>query len=113
VWNQFATVHSVAELAERVQAVAGSLGLAAEIAAVENPRLEAESHYYNPDREHLIRLGYEPTTDVAAELRTVLEDLLPHRARIVAHRAGLVPDVHWDGTRRRVRMMRRSRGEAA
>lgn len=113
VWNQFATVHRVGELAERVQAVALSLGLAAEIAEVENPRVEAEAHHYNPDREHLVRLGYEPTTDVEGELRGVLEDLLPHRARILAHRDALVPDVRWDGTRKRVRVVRRSRGEAA
>jgi UDP-sulfoquinovose synthase len=96
-----------------VQAAAAELGVRAEIAEVENPRIEAEAHYYNPDREHLIRLGYQPTLDVAGELRAILEDLLPHRARILAHRAALLPDVRWDGSRRPVRLAPRSRDERA
>lgn len=33
----------------------------------------------------------------------MLEDLLPHRDRILRHKHVLLPDVHWDGTRRRVK----------
>ena len=32
----------------------------------------------------------------------MLEDLLPHRDRIAKYQSALLPDVHWDGTRRQV-----------
>jgi UDP-sulfoquinovose synthase len=100
VFNQFEEVYSVMELAERVQKVAGSLGLSVEIRPIENPRTEAEEHYYNPDHEHLLALGYEPTHDMAHELETMLGDLRPHAARIEARREAQFPDIRWDGSRR-------------
>ncbi|MCL6640562.1 MAG: NAD-dependent epimerase/dehydratase family protein, partial [Candidatus Rokubacteria bacterium] len=103
VFNQFAETYTVFELAERVQRVAGELGLRVEVRPTENPRIEQEEHYYNPDHEQLQRLGYQPTRDVEGEIRTILEDLLPHRSRILARSQALVPDIRWDGRRRKVR----------
>ncbi|HXG04374.1 MAG TPA: NAD-dependent epimerase/dehydratase family protein [Candidatus Binatia bacterium] len=103
VFNQFAETYTVFELAERVQRVAGELGLRVEVRPTENPRIEQEEHYYNPEHEQLQRLGYKPTRDVEGEIRTILEDLLPHRSRILARSQALVPDIRWDGRRRKVR----------
>jgi UDP-sulfoquinovose synthase len=100
VFNQFEEVYSVMELAKRVQKVAGTLGLDVEIRPIENPRTEAEEHYYNPDHEHLLALGYEPTHDMDHEIKTMLEDLRPHAARIEARREAQFPDIRWDGSRR-------------
>jgi UDP-sulfoquinovose synthase len=102
VFNQFEETYSVYELAERVRKVADGLGLPAEIRATENPRIEKEEHYYKPDHEHLRQLGYEPTRDMEGEIRIVLRDLLTYRERIVAHKHALVPDIRWDGRRRKV-----------
>jgi UDP-sulfoquinovose synthase len=102
VFNQFEEVYDVTELAGKVQAVATDLGLDCEIRNLENPRRELEEHYYNPDHSGLLALGYVPTHDVAAEIRVMLEDLLPCRDRIEALRDVLIPDVQWDGGRRRV-----------
>jgi UDP-sulfoquinovose synthase len=106
VFNQFQEVYGLGELADMVQRVAGGLGLDVEVCPVENPRLEAASHHYAPDHQHLLDLGYEPTTDIEAEVRPVLEDLLEHRARIAAHADALVPGVRWDGRRERVGWLR-------
>jgi UDP-sulfoquinovose synthase len=100
VFNQFEEVYSVGELARRVQRAAQGIGLQAEIRPIENPRMEAEDHYYNPDHEHLLTLGYQPTHDMDTELKTVLKDLLPHRHRIEGRKEAQFPDIRWDGSRR-------------
>ncbi len=108
VFNQFEECYTVEELAEKVRVASHDVGLEVEIEYFENPRTEKHEHYYNPDREHLIRLGYQPTHDVVAEMRIMLRDLMAHRERIEQHRDILIPDIRWDGTRRRSQMIDRS-----
>jgi UDP-sulfoquinovose synthase len=102
VFNQFEEVYDLTELALKVQKVAGEFGLEAEVRNLENPRQELESHYYCPERQHLLDLGYEPTHDVDGEIRAMLEDLLRYRSRIEAKKDVLIPDVRWNGSRRKV-----------
>jgi UDP-sulfoquinovose synthase len=102
VFNQFAEVYDVTELAEKVQKVGDRLGLEVEVRNLENPRTELEEHYYNPDHQHLFDLGYEPVHDVEDELLLMLDDLLVHRDRILEKRGVLIPDVRWDGRKERV-----------
>jgi len=101
VFNQFEECYSIEELAEKVREAASAVGLQVEIDHFDNPRTEKEQHYYNPDRQHLIDLGYQPTHDAVAEIRIMLKDLMPHKERILAKRAVLIPDIRWDGTHRR------------
>jgi UDP-sulfoquinovose synthase len=101
VFNQFEDVYDVTELAERVQRAAKKHGLEVPIEPIENPRAEAESHYYNPDHQNLLDLGFEPTRDMDSELNRVFEDLIPHRERIEARKESQFPDIRWDGTRRK------------
>jgi UDP-sulfoquinovose synthase len=105
VFNQFEEVYGVTELAKKVQKVGASLGLSVEIRNLENPRTEKEEHYYNPDHKHLLDLGYKPTHDVEAELKIMLDDLMKHRGRIEARKEALIPDIRWDGTRRKVKFL--------
>jgi len=102
VFNQFAEVYDITELALKVKKVARDLGLRVEVENLENPREEMEEHYYKPEHQHLFDLGYQPTHDVEAEMRFMLEDLLRHRDRIEAKRDALIPDVRWDGRRDKV-----------
>lgn len=102
VFNQFEEVYDVTELAAKVKTVAGGLGLSVEVRNLENPRKELEEHFYRPDHQHLIDLGYRPTHDVETELGIMLRDLLRYRDRIEAKRAVLIPDVRWDGRREKV-----------
>jgi UDP-sulfoquinovose synthase len=101
VFNQFEEVYDVTELAQKVQKVGQSLALDVQIRNLENPRKEMEEHYYNPDHKHLFDLGYKPTHDVEAEMRIMLQDLTEYRQRIEAKRDVLIPDIRWDGTRRK------------
>jgi UDP-sulfoquinovose synthase len=102
VFNQFEEVYDITELALMVQKVAGTLGLAVEVRNLENPRQEQEDHYYNPDHRNLLDLGYEPTRNVEAEIRFMIEDLMKYRDRIEAKKHALIPDVRWDGSRQKV-----------
>lgn len=102
VFNQFAEVYDITELAFNVQKVAGQMGLNVEVRNLENPRKELEEHYYKPDHSHLFNLGYRPAHDVEAEIRIMLADLMRFRDRIEAKREVLIPDVRWDGCREKV-----------
>lgn len=75
IFNQFVETFSVIELAERVQQVAQGLGFSTEVKPIENPRVEAEEHYYNPAHTGLLELGLEPhylTDDVLGEMMTLV-----------------------------------------
>jgi len=105
VFNQFEEVYSVTELAEKVKRVGNEIGLNVQISNIENPRIEQEQHYYNPDHRHLLDLGYEPTHNVEQELRIMLRDLSRYRSRIEEKKEVLIPDIRWDGTRRKSRFL--------
>ena len=86
-FNQFENAYSISELAFMVREVAAELGLAVEIRHYDNPRAELEEHYYQPDRQHLLDLGYEPTRDIKGVMKRMLLDLLaPRRAHRSAGR---------------------------
>ncbi len=101
VFNQFENAYSISELAHMVQAVAAEIGLKVEIRHYENPREEKEEHYYNPDRQHLLDLGYQPTRDIKSVMKQMMKDLLDNRDRIQANAEVLIPDIRWDATRKR------------
>lgn len=101
VFNQFQEVYDVTELAGKVARVGKSLGLNVEVHNLENPRQEMEEHYYHPDHQHLLDLGYKPAHDVEAEMEIMLKDLMKYRDRVEAYREVLIPDIRWDGTRRK------------
>ena len=102
VLNQFQEVYDVTTLALKVENVARGLGLEVEVRNLVNPRRELEEHYYNPDHQHLFDLGYKPSHDVEREIEIVLTDLLRWQARIEEKRDLLLPDIRWDGSRKRV-----------
>jgi UDP-sulfoquinovose synthase len=102
VFNQFEEVYDVTQLALKVQKVARNLGLDTTVQNLENPRFEAEEHYYRADHKHLFDLGYRPAHSVEAEVDIMLRDLLKCRDRINAKREALIPDIRWNGRRARV-----------
>jgi len=60
IFNQIMETFSANELAEKVQRVAKRLGYKVEIDHLENPRREAEEHYYNPTYQGLVEIGVKP-----------------------------------------------------
>ena len=99
VVNQFEEVYDLTELAAKVKSAASNLGMDVEIRNLVNPRKELEEHYYEPDHQNLLDLGYSPTHDVEAEVTIMLEHLRKYSDRIEARREVLIPDVRWDGNK--------------
>jgi UDP-sulfoquinovose synthase len=95
VFNQFDETYSVNDLASHVVKVSGEYGLDAKVWSVENPRVEREEHYYNPDRKKLPALGFKPAHDLDAELRLTIPVLMRYRDRIEAKKAAIMPKIKW------------------
>jgi UDP-sulfoquinovose synthase len=60
VFNQFTEQFSVVELAELVRKAGAEIGMDVAIHPIENPRVEAEEHYYNAAHTKLLDLGLRP-----------------------------------------------------
>ncbi len=94
ILNQFVELFSVNSLAAMVERVGNELGLQVRIRAVENPRKEAEEHYYNPVHRGLIELGLQPhhlTDEVLAEMLKVVRG---YRDNVRDHQ--ILRGVKWD-----------------
>lgn len=94
-FNQFDECYSVNELAEHVVKISGEFGIDANIWHIENPRVEAEEHYYNPDREKLSDLGFKPTMTLDDELRITIPQLMKYKSRIEEKRDRIKPTINW------------------
>jgi len=76
IFNQIMETFSVNELAEMTRRVGEKRGYKVKIEHLENPRKEAENHYYNPAYQGLIDLGVKPhylTDQVMQEMFEVVE----------------------------------------
>lgn len=94
VFNQFTQLFSVNDLAEIVARAARSRGRTVEISHIENPRVEAESHYYNPKHSELERLGLVPnllTDGFVSEMLDIAE-----RSRENVNTSVIDPEIRWN-----------------
>jgi UDP-sulfoquinovose synthase len=76
IFNQIVETFTVNELAERVKEAADEMGYDVTIKNIENPRIEAEDHYYNPTYQGLIDLGVKPhflSKEILQEMIQILE----------------------------------------
>lgn len=60
IFNQIMETFTVNELATLTQKVGSKLGYKVTIQQLENPRKEAEEHYYNPSYQGLQKIGVKP-----------------------------------------------------
>jgi UDP-sulfoquinovose synthase len=76
IFNQIMETFSANELAQKTKEVGKSLGYDVQVDHLENPRKEAEDHYYNPVYHGLIDIGVTPhylTNDVLEGMFRVVE----------------------------------------
>ncbi|WP_299160684.1 NAD-dependent epimerase/dehydratase family protein [Accumulibacter sp.] len=60
IFNQIMETFSVSQLAELTAEVGKQLGYTVALKCIDNPRKEAEEHYYNPTYQGLIDIGVKP-----------------------------------------------------
>jgi UDP-sulfoquinovose synthase len=94
VFNQFTEQFSVGELADLVQRSAAEVGIEIEIDHIDNPRVEAEEHYYNPVHTKLLDLGLEPSYLGDELVRSMLKMIEGHRDRVID--AAIDPKTRWN-----------------
>jgi UDP-sulfoquinovose synthase len=92
VFNQFTESFSVNELAQKVSDASGG----AEIVHLEDPRVEAEEHYYRAAHTKLLDLGLMPFLLGDELLADLLSIARTHIDRL--ERAALEPKVQWRST---------------
>ena len=82
IFNQFVETLTVNEIAEKVKKTGNSLGLNVRIKSIENPRLETEDHYYNPQHTKLINLGLKPNYLNNETMLEMMENIIKHKKNI-------------------------------
>jgi UDP-sulfoquinovose synthase len=97
VFNQFTEQFSVLELAQIVKTVGEQMGLQVEIDHLPDPRVEAESHYYNAKHSKLVDLGLEPHMLSDSLVDSLINIALRYRDRIDP--ALFAPQVNWRNAR--------------
>ncbi|WP_319526435.1 NAD-dependent epimerase/dehydratase family protein [uncultured Desulfosarcina sp.] len=93
IFNQLVETFSVNDLAQRVKDAGSGFGLNVQIKSVENPRKEAEDHYYNPAHTGLLELGLEPNYLSEEVLGKMIETVLRHKDNI--NRDAIFRGVKW------------------
>ncbi len=95
VFNQFTETFTIRDLAELVVAQARPLGFHAQIQERENPRVEMESHHYNPAHVKLLSLGLSPHFLSEELVGSMIEQIAAAKQRI--KREVIEPRVRWNG----------------
>jgi UDP-sulfoquinovose synthase len=93
VFNQFTEGFSVSELADLVQRSASEVGIQIDVEHVDNPRVEAEEHYYNPVHTKLLDLGLKPTYLGEELVESMLKTIERHKDRVIE--AAIDPKTRW------------------
>jgi UDP-sulfoquinovose synthase len=93
VFNQFTEQFSVLELAQLIKEIGGDLGLNVQIDHLPDPRVEAESHYYNAKHSKLADLGLKPHLLSDSLVNSLINVAIRYRDRIDP--AMFAPQVNW------------------
>ncbi len=75
------------------------LGKEVKIERVENPRVEMDQHYYNPENKKLKTMGYSPVGNLRKDIDTILSDVDKFRDRAEALKGVIQPKTYWRNSR--------------
>lgn len=93
VFNQFTERFSLLDLAGLVQQTGREYGLTVRVDHLENPRVEAEEHYYNPKHTKLLDLGLKPHTLSETLIESMFGVIERYRDRIIPE--VIMPKTTW------------------
>jgi UDP-sulfoquinovose synthase len=94
VFNQFTEQFSLLDLAAAVTRSATELGLSAHVEHLDNPRVEAEGHYYSAAHAKLPELGLQPHLLEDETVGSLISVAARNRDRIDADQ--IMPTIRWD-----------------
>ena len=94
IFNQFVETFSVNQLAEKVQRAGKAFGLKVQIQPLENPRKEAEEHYYNPVHTGLLELGLKPHYLTDEYICNMIETVIKYKENI--KESAIFKGIKWD-----------------
>jgi UDP-sulfoquinovose synthase len=93
VFNQFTERFTVLELAELVGRAGKEVGLEVAIEHVDNPRVEAEQHYYNATNTRLLDLGLQPHYLSETLIESMFDVIRTYRHRVNTEH--ILPRTRW------------------
>ena len=93
VFNQFTEQFSVNEVADLVKRAGSEYGLDVRVESVENPRVEAEEHYYNAKHSALLDLGLKPHYLSETLVESVFARIEEHKDRVST--SAIMPRTRW------------------
>ena len=93
VFNQFTEMFSVGDLAMMVKKAGTTLGLDVDIQYMDNPRVEAEDHYFNAKNTNLLELGLQPHMLSDSLLDSLLNFAVKYKDRVDKNQ--ILPKVQW------------------
>jgi UDP-sulfoquinovose synthase len=93
VFNQFTEQFAVNELADLVQRAGEEYGLEVRVDHVDNPRVEAEEHYYNAKHSALLDLGLKPHYLSETLVESMFAKIEEHRDRVITK--AIMPKTLW------------------
>ncbi len=93
VFNQFTEMFSVGDLAMMVKKAGNTLGMNVDINYLENPRVEAEEHYFNAKNTSLLDLGLQPHYLSDSLLDSLLNFAVKYKDRVDSSQ--ILPKVKW------------------
>lgn len=93
IFNQIMETFTALELAEKVKSVGDALGYEVQVDHIENPRKEAEEHYYKPTYQGLQDIGVVPHYLTDEVLAGLFEVVAAHREEIKT--SVIRMDVRW------------------
>ena len=94
VFNQFTEQFSVNDLAQRVARVGEAMGINVVVDPVDDPRIEAEEHYYNATHTKLLDLGLQPHLLTDEVIAHTIETIQRYKDRILLET--IAPKTRWD-----------------
>jgi UDP-sulfoquinovose synthase len=82
IYNQIMETFTVNQLAELTQQAGQELGYDVKIKNMENPRIELEEHYYNPNYQGMLELGVKPHFLTKDSMKEMLEVAIKYKDQI-------------------------------
>jgi len=93
VFNQFTEMFSINDIALQVKTAGNAMGLDVEVNNLDNPRVEAEEHYFNAKNTNLLDLGLVPHKLSDSLLDSLLNFAIRYKGRV--DQKQILPKVQW------------------